>query len=409
MKRLVILGAGTAGTMLANRLASMPEMDDWRITVVDATREHYYQPGFLLLPFGVYSKDDVVRPKRYYLPAGAELIFAEVDHIRPDQKSVVLMDGRNVAYDVLVIATGSHIHPEETPGLMEHEWHKSIHTFYDFEGAVALAKALRQFKEGRLVLNVAEMPIKCPVAPLEFVFLADWYFTHRGLRDRIEIVYATPLPGAFTKPKATEMLGNMLAERGIQVVPEFNVMEVDPDARILRSYDEQEIEYDVLVSIPVHMGAEAIARSEMGDELNFVPTDRHTLLAKHYDDIFVLGDATDLPASKAGSVAHFEVDAFMENFRRYLDGLELLPLFDGHSNCFIETGYGKGVLIDFNYDVEPLPGMFPLPGIGPMPLLTESRVNHWGKLLFHWMYWNVLLKGRELPIPAQMSMAGKRL
>ncbi len=409
MKRLVILGAGTAGTMLANRLARMPEMDDWRITVVDATREHYYQPGFLLLPFGVYSKDDVVRPKRYYLPAGAELIFAEVDHIRPDQKSVVLMDGRNVAYDVLVIATGSHIHPEETPGLMEHEWHKSIHTFYDFEGAVALAKALRQFKEGRLVLNVAEMPIKCPVAPLEFVFLADWYFTHRGLRDRIEIVYATPLPGAFTKPKATEMLGNMLAERGIQVVPEFNVMEVDPDARILRSYDEQEIEYDVLVSIPVHMGAEAIARSEMGDELNFVPTDRHTLLAKHYDDIFVLGDATDLPASKAGSIAHFEVDAFMENFRRYLDGLELLPLFDGHSNCFIETGYGKGVLIDFNYDVEPLPGMFPLPGIGPMPLLTESRVNHWGKLLFHWMYWNVLLKGRELPIPAQMSMAGKRL
>lgn len=409
MKRLVILGAGTAGTMLANRLVRMPEMDDWRITVVDATREHYYQPGFLLLPFGVYSKEDVVRPKRYYLPSSAELIFAEVDRIRPDQKVVELMDGRKVAYDVLVIATGSHIHPEETPGLMEHEWHKSIHTFYDFEGAVALAEALRKFKEGRLVLNVAEMPIKCPVAPLEFVFLADWYFTHRGLRDRVEIVYATPLPGAFTKPKATQMLGAMLEERNIRVVPEFNVMEVDPDARILRSYDEQEVEYDLLVSIPVHMGAEAIARSEMGDELNFVPTDRHTLLAKNYDDIFVLGDATDLPASKAGSVAHFEVDVFMENFRRYLDGLELLPLFDGHSNCFIETGYGKGVLIDFNYDVEPLPGMFPLPGIGPMPLLKESRVNHWGKLLFHWMYWNILLKGRELPIPAQMSMAGKRL
>ncbi|RME10529.1 MAG: NAD(P)/FAD-dependent oxidoreductase, partial [Ardenticatenia bacterium] len=175
MKRIVILGAGTAGTMLANRLARMPEMDDWRITVVDATREHYYQPGFLLLPFGVYGKDDVVRPKRYYLPAGAELIFAEVDRIRPDQKVVELMDGRKVAYDVLVIATGSHIHPEETPGLMEHEWHKTIHTFYDFEGAVALADALRHFKEGRLVLNVAEMPIKCPVAPLEFVFLADWY------------------------------------------------------------------------------------------------------------------------------------------------------------------------------------------------------------------------------------------
>ncbi len=407
MKRLVILGAGTAGTMLANRLVKLPEWDEWHLTVIDATREHYYQPGFLLLPFGVYRPDEIVRPKRYYLPAGAEVLFAEVERIRPDRKHVELVDGRRVPYDVLIIATGAHIHPEETPGLMAHEWHRSIHTFYDFEGAVALAKALRAFRGGRLVVNVVEMPIKCPVAPLEFVFLADWYFTGRGLRDRVEIVYATPLPGAFTRPKAAEMLGNLLEERRIHVVPEFNVMEVDPDRRLLRSYDEQEVEYDLLVSVPLHMGAEAIARSEMGDELNFVPTDRHTLLAKGHDDIFVLGDATDLPTSKAGSVAHFQVDTFVENFRRYVDGLELLPLFDGHANCFVETGYGKGVLIDFNYDVEPLPGTFPLPGIGPMPLLRESPVNHWGKLLFHWMYWNVLLRGHELPIPAQLSLAGK--
>ncbi len=409
MKRLVILGAGTAGTTLANRLVKRPEWDGWHLTVIDATREHYYQPGFLLLPFGVYRKEDVVRPKRYYLPTSAELIFAEVERIRPDHKRVELADGRKVPYDVLVIATGTDVHPEETPGLQEHEWLRSIHTFYTFDGAVALARALRTFKEGRLVINIVEMPIKCPVAPLEFAFLADWYFTHRGLRDRVEIVYATPLPGAFTRPKASEMLGNLLAERNIKVVSEFNVMEVDPDKRLLRSYDEQEIEYDLLVSIPLHLGAEAIARSEMGDEYNFVPTDRHTLLAKGYDDIFVLGDATDLPASKAGSVAHFQVDVFVENFRRYVDGLELLPLFDGHSNCFIETGYGKGVLIDFNYDVEPLPGMFPLPGVGPMPLLRESRVNHWGKLLFHWVYWNMLLRGHELPIPARMSMAGKEI
>ncbi|MDQ7029869.1 MAG: FAD/NAD(P)-binding oxidoreductase [Ardenticatenia bacterium] len=407
MKRLVILGAGTAGTMLANRLVKLPEWDEWHLTLIDATREHYYQPGFLLLPFGIYRPDEIVRPKRYYLPTGAEVLFAEVERIRPDHKHVELVGGRRVPYDVLIVATGAGIHPEETPGLAEHEWHRSIHTFYDFEGAVALSRALRAFRKGRLVINVVEMPIKCPVAPLEFAFLADWYFTQRGLRDRVEIIYATPLPGAFTRPKAAEMLGNLLEERHIHVVPEFNVMDVDPDQRLLRSYDDQEVEYDLLVSVPLHMGAEAIARSEMGDELNFVPTDRYTLLAKGYDDIFVLGDATDLPTSKAGSVVHFQVDVFVENFRRYVDGLELLPLFDGHANCFVETGYGKGVLIDFNYDVEPLPGTFPLPGIGPMPLLRESRINHWGKLLFHWMYWNVLLRGHELPLPAQFSLTGK--
>ena len=145
----------------------------------------------------------------------------------------------------------------------------------------------------------------------------------------------------------------------------------------------------------------------MGDELNYVPTDRHTLKAKAHDNVFVLGDATDLPSSKAGSVAHYQIDDFVDNFLRYVDGLELRPAFDGHANCYIESGFGQGILIDFNYDVEPLPGKFPLPGLGPFSLLEESRVNHWGKMMFRWMYWNILLKGRELPMPAQMMMAGK--
>ncbi len=407
MKRLVILGAGTAGTMVANRLARELEFEDWRITVVDSDRVHYYQPGFLLIPFGLYERRHVVRPKRDYLPRRVETLFGTVHHIDPERNKVYLEDGRGLAYDYLIIATGSHIHPEETPGLVGDEWSRSIFTFYDLEGSLALARKLRAWEGGRLVLNVAEMPIKCPVAPLEFLFLADWYFHERGIRDRVELVYATPLPGAFTKPKASEMLGGLLAEKGIQVVPEFNVMEVDPDGKRLVSYDDQVVEYDLLVSVPVHMGSEAIERSGMGDELNFVPTERHTLKAKHYDNIFVLGDATDLPASKAGSVAHFQVDVFVPNFKRYVEGLELLPTFDGHANCFIESGFGKGLLIDFNYDVEPLPGMYPLPGLGPMPLLRESRVNHWGKLLFRWIYWNILLKGKELPLPAQMSLAGK--
>lgn len=408
MKRLLILGGGTAGTMVANRLVHALDMAEWQITVVDQDETHYYQPGFLFIPFGTYGKADVMRPKRDYLPREVEVIISEIRLIEPDKNQVQLVkEGRTLSYDYLIVATGSHIVPEETPGLMEDEWRQSIFDFYTPDGAVALHHFLRTWQGGRLVLNVAEMPIKCPVAPLEFLFLADTYFQERNMRERVELIYATPLPGAFTKPIASQQLGSLLDAKNIKLITDFNIGSVDNGKKVITSYDDQSVEFDLLVSIPTNMGSEVIERSDMGDDLNFVPTEKHTLKARDYDNVFVLGDATNLPSSKAGSVAHFQVDVFLENFMRYLDGMELLPTFDGHANCFIESGHGKGFLIDFNYDVEPLPGMFPMPGVGPFSLLKESRVNHWGKMMFRWTYWNVLLKGREMPIPAQMSMAGK--
>ncbi len=407
MKKLVILGAGTAGTMAANRLVRELEGDEWDITLVDAEATHYYQPGFLFIPFGVYGKKDVIKAKRDFVPRGVKLIISAIDVIEPEANQVRLQNGQMLRYDFLIIATGVKINPQETPGMAEAEWHRSIYDFYTLEGALALQKQLAGWQGGTLVMHITEMPIKCPVAPLEFLFLADWFFHEQGIRDRVDLALVTPLSGAFTKPRASERLGGMLEDKRIRVIPEFNIERVDPDAKQIVSYDEQKVDYDLLVTVPLNMGDAVIARSGMGDELNLVPTDKHTLRARDFENVFVLGDATNLPASKAGSVAHFQVDTFIENFRRYLDGRELLPSFDGHANCYIESGFGKGLLIDFNYDVEPLPGHFPLPAVGPFSLLTESRMNHWGKVMFRWMYWHLLLKGRELPIPAQMSMAGK--
>ena len=408
MKQLLILGAGTAGTMVANRLCRVLDCDEWRVTIVDQDEKHYYQAGFLFIPFGMYSKNDVVKPKRDFIPRGAELIMSPIELIEPDHNRVKLAkDGRYLHYDFLVIATGAATHPEETPGLSEDAWYRTIYDFYTVEGAVALAKHLRSWPGGRLVVNVVENPIKCPVAPLEFIMLADWFFHEQGIRDRVELTLVTPLPGAFTKPVASKHLGDILDRKGIQVVPEFMVEHVDPDAKKLVSYDEQEVEYDLLVTVPLNMGSEVIARSGMGNELNYVPVDKHTFLSPKYPNVFVLGDAAHVPTSKAGSVAHYAVDIFTDNFLRHIDGLEMLDSYDGHANCFIESGFGKGMLIDFNYDVEPLPGRYPLPGVGPFTLLQESEANHWGKMMFRWMYWNILLKGQELPLPARMSMAGK--
>ncbi|MGZ6839298.1 MAG: type III sulfide quinone reductase, selenoprotein subtype [Frankiaceae bacterium] len=407
MKRLLVLGGGTAGTMVVNKLRPRLPRDDWKITIVDTDNVHYYQPGFLFIPFGIYRPDEVLKPRKRFLPSGVDLLLGAVDRVLPDENRVLLADGKDLPYDYLVIASGTAPHPEETPGMQDGEWRQSVHEFYTLEGATALAEKLQSWEGGRLVVHIVEMPIKCPVAPLEFTFLADAFFTEQGMRDRVEITYVTPLDGAFTKPVASKYLGSLLADRKIVLESDFMIESVDPKRRVLVSYDEREIPFDLLVTVPLNKGADFIGRSGLGDELNYVPVDKETLLSKRYDNIFAVGDAADIPTSKAGSVAHFEMDLFPDNFLRHIRGLQMTQKFDGHANCFIETGHGKGLLIDFNYEVEPLPGKFPLPGIGPFSLLKETEMNHWGKVLFRWMYWNVLLPGKELPLPALLSMAGK--
>lgn len=407
MKTFLILGAGTGGTMVANKMSAALNPQEWRIVIVDREETHYYQPGFLFIPFGMYSPADVVKPKRNFLPPTVEVIFGDIELIEPDKNRVKLSRGKMISYDYMVVSTGSHIHPEEISGMQDGGWQKNVFDFYTLPGATALSKFLKFWKGGRMVLNVAEMPIKCPVAPLEFLFLADWFFRQRGIRDKVEITFATPLPGAFTKPRASAVLGNMLADRGIGLETEFAILEVDNSKQVIRSYDEREIGFDLLVTIPTNKGADVIGASGMGDELNFIPTNKNTLQTEKWQNIWIIGDAGNVPASKAGSVAHFMLDVVVENVLRHIEGLTPLPKFDGHANCFIESGNEKGVLIDFNYDVEPLPGMFPLPGFGPFSLLKESPANHWGKMMFKWIYWNVLLKGGEMPFESQMSMAGK--
>lgn len=409
MKKILILGGGTAGTIMANKLRKALDRTEWSITIVDENKTHYYQPGFLFIPFEIYQREDVIKPKSNFFPPGVEVIFETIELIEADQNKVTLKQGKVLQYDFLIIATGTQIRPDETPGLKEELWHKNIFDFYTLEGALALQKFIKRWEGGHLVMDIAEIPYKCPVAPLEFIFLADHYFTKKGMRDKVKLTFVTPLPGAFTKPIATQMLSELLEQKNINIVPDFYIEKVDTEKQAIISYDEKAIPFDLLTIVPVNMGAEVIARSGLGDDLNFVPTNKHTLQSEKHENIFVLGDAANLPTSKAGSVAHFSADILFENLLAAIDGRPLTASFDGHANCYIETGYGQGSLIDFNYDTEPLPGTFPLPGVGPFGLLKNTKMNHYGKVLFRWIYWHMLLKGKELPIEAQMTMAGKKL
>ena len=405
MKKILILGSGAGGTMVAAKLCQQLPDAEWRITIIDNDEIHHYQPGWLFIPFGIYKPSDCMKPKREFIPEGVDFVLDEVVGVDPDKRKV---EGKkdSYEYDWLVIATGCRIMPEEVEGMMD-DWHKDIHDFYTLEGAIQLQKKLKYFESGRVVVNIAELPFKCPVAPIEFIFLADWFFNVKGVRDKVEIELVSPLGDIFTKPMAAKTFSNFAKDKNLKFTGNFDLARVNADEKTIESYKGDKIPYDLLVSIPPNFGAQFVCDSGMGDPMCYVDTDPYTLKAKNYDNIYVIGDATNVPTSKAGAVAHYESDTVVDNIILEIDGKEPKPTFDGHATCFICSGYEKALLIDFNYEVEPLPGKFPFPGLGPFNLLGESTFNYYGKMMFKWVYWNMMLKGLELPLEPQFTMAGK--
>lgn len=404
MKKLLILGAGTAGTMMANKMKRKLKKD-WSITIIDKDNIHDYQPGYLFVPFDINTPEEIRRTKREYINAGIQFVISEIENVDWDKQEVTTSSAGKFTYDVLIMSTGCDIRPGEIEGLQE-GWGKDIHGFYRFDDCVALRTALNQFTGGKLVINIAEMPIKCPVAPLEFMFLADWWFHQRGIRDKVEIELVTPLAGAFTKPVATGILTEAARAKNIKITPNFALGSVDHEKKVIEAYDGTQVNYDLLVSIPPNFGSEVMINSGLADPMGYIPVDKHTLQPPGRDNVWVIGDGTNVPTSKAGSVAHFEGDVLEENIMAYIEGMTQHERFDGHTNCFIESGFGKAYLIDFNYETEPLTGYFPLPSVGPLSLLGDTTVNHIGKLMFKWIYFNMLLKGAWLG-PHTMNMAGK--
>ncbi len=413
MKNILILGAGTGGTIMANMLSQELDLKEWAIIVIDRSDEHHYQPGYLFIPFRLYGyeeRKDVARGITEKLPKNTRFVQAEVQLIDHANKKIETNNG-DYDYDWLISTLGCRVAPEEVEGMAE-AMREGVHTFYTLDGALRLQSALDSMESGRLVIDIADMPIKCPVAPIEFAFLADYYFHLKGIRDQIDISLVTPFSGAFTKPNANRVLSKIAEQKRIHIVPNFSIERVDADNRQIHSFEGETINYDLLVAIPPNVGPEVIEHSGLGDGTGYVLTDPRTLKCRKADHIYVAGDNANVATSKAGSVVHFEAETVIENLMREMEGKKPLPSYDGHANCYIESGYHKALLLDFNYDIEPLEGTFPLPIVGPFSLLKETYVNHMGKLAFDWIYWNMLLMGYlpKVPLlPSQMNFIGKDL
>ena len=408
---VLVLGDGIAGIVTANLLRKQARRKNLslRLKLVGNSPVHTYQPGLLFLPFqkpGYRELADIQKETARFIAPGIEYVRETIVAIDTDLRTVTT-DRQKLSYDWLVLALGCRTLIDAIEGLPEH-WGRTAHGFYTPDSAMRLARALEDFRGGDLLIDIAETPIKCPVAPLEFACLADEYLTRRGLRNKTRITLVTPLNGAFTKPVCNKVLTHILVEKDIEVVNNAYLARVTENS--ISCPDGKELGFDLMVVIPPHEGSDLVDAAELGDGLGFGRTDRQTLKSTVAEKVFLVGDIAGIAGSKAGSVAHFQADVVVHNILREITGKEAEPCADGHTNCFIETGHGKAVLIDFNHEIQPVPGRFPLPVFGPMSLLKETRLNHLGKLAFKHIYWNLLLPARPLPlVGSRMSTAGKQL
>ena len=372
---IVIIGGGVGGTVCAN-LVARKVAGRAHVTVVDATGTHVYQPGFLYIAVGKENARSLRHPESALLHRDVSLVVDPAVRVDPLVQTVKLLSGTTLQYDQLLLATGCRAVMEEVPGA------GAAHDFYTMAGAQRLYEALQDFQGGTIVVGVAGIPYKCPPAPVEFVFLLDDYLRARGIREKSQIKLLSPLNRAFTIEATSKLVQPILAERGIDLTGFFNVESVDPTARTVTSLEGETVEYDMLVLVPPHRGARLIEDSGLGDERGWVPVDKNTLKHSQFSNIWAIGDTTDIPISKSGSVAHYEASVAADSIAAAATGEDApAHIYDGKVMCFLETGKGQATTIRFDYDHPP---------VSPMP----SRLWHWAKVAFNKTYWYTVPQGR---------------
>lgn len=381
--KVVVLGGGVGGTLVANLLAKELGRDG-KVSVVDPTGMHHYQPGYLYVALGQANGRWLVRDERTLLRREVDLVIEQATKVDPEKGLVHLERGGTLEYDYLVFAAGARLVPDQVPGLRQ-----GSYEFYSLEGAQRLREALRRFRGGRLLVGIAGVPYKCPPAPVEFVFMVEEYLRRRGIRDRSEVTLLSPLNRAFTIESASKVIQPIMEQRGIKLVTFFNVEEVDPSAGTVSSLEGEKLEYDLLVLVPPHRGQQVVIDSGLGDASGWLPTDRFTLQVEGQDRIFAIGDATNLPISKSGSTAHFEAPVVASRIASLVRGTAPNENYGGRVMCFLETGNRKATVLRFDYEHPPAP---------PQPNL----IWHSAKWLFNRLYWETVPQGRlpeKLPIP----------
>ncbi len=377
-KKVLIVGGGPGGCMTANRLAKATRdkirEGQLEITLLSNSPSHIYEAGFLFMSLDLKNSEQFTREQRTLLDPVVNLMIDPAVKIDVQKRKVTGKSGREYGYDILLIATGSEIRPDITPGLKE-----GGHDFYTLEGTTKLRDRLVDFQGGKILCAV-EMPHKCPVSFLEILFMLDDYYRHKGIRNKVELAYTYPFGAIHQKPEVAKFTQPLLDKCGIKYHTAFGVSKVDPEDRRVFSKDGKELAYDLLIAIPTHRAPRVIFESGLGDAQGWIDVDPRTLKMTEAENVYVIGDATNLHlkgVSKAGSAAHYQSEIIAHNIAQELKGLRPNGFYNGKVFCFIETSLNEATCIQFDYTTPPTP---------PPP----STLLHWFKLSFNELYWTAV-------------------
>lgn len=332
-KKLIIVGAGDGGVMLANRLASK----DFEITVVDKSSRHYFQPWLLHIAFSGAKEKSIEQTK--LLPKKVKFVVDTVNEVDLANRKVVLSNS-TLEYDYVVVDTGSIANYDKIPGHRQH-----YEEFGDFhsntEAAQRMWRKVSAFAGGKAVIGSAYPIFKCPPSPLEAVFLFEELMRKKRIRDKVQITFITPFPRAYPAEPMNEIVEPIMKERQISIMTFFDVESIDPAKHVITSMEGDTLPYDFAALVPPHVGAGIV--KDFCDENGFVKTDKETLQIGNFDDAYCIGDATNIPTSKSGVTAHLESKVVAQR----LQGVD--ARFDGRTNCPLEVGGHKCTFVIGSY------------------------------------------------------------
>ncbi|MCB9292005.1 MAG: NAD(P)/FAD-dependent oxidoreductase [Lewinellaceae bacterium] len=391
---VLIVGGGTAGITVAAMLRNKPNAPE--VTIIEPSEKHYYQPIWTLVGAGVFPREISERNEADFIPPGVTWIKDYVDTFQPEKNAVTLRSGDQHTYDYLVVAPGIQIDWDKIPGLKEGlaKPGSGVCSNYSYDTVNSTWDALKGVKKGRAIFTAPSTPIKCGGAPQKIMYLAADYFQKHGLKNKVEVVFASAGTVIFGVAKYRAALEKVVERYGIKTDFYQELVEIRPDKKVAvfehrQTGEKKEMEYEMIHVTPPQSAPDFLKKSPLGNEAGWVSVDKDTMQHTKYPNIFSLGDASSLPTSKTGAAIRKQAPVLVKNLRAVMQGHTPEEAYNGYTSCPLVTGYGSLILAEFDYDSQPAES-FPFDQ-------AQERYSMYALKAYGLpqMYWHGMLKGRE--------------
>lgn len=389
---VAIVGAGSAGISVAARLIRGASKLQGQIVIIDPATKHYYQPLWTLVGGGAAKKEVTERDQASLIPAGVDWLQESVERFHPEANSLLTAEGTQIGYDYLVVAAGIQIDWDGIKGLKESIGKNGVCSNYSYQYVDSTWEFIRSFKGGNAIFTQPNTPVKCGGAPQKIMYLADDYFRKSGVRNKAQVTFCSANASIFAVKKYADTLEKVILRKQIDARYRRNLIELKPETKEavfvhLDTNEHETLKYDMIHVTPPMKAPDFIAQSALADAGGWVDVDKFTLQHKRHENVFGIGDCSNLPTSKTGAAIRKQAPTVTENLLALMKGEPLTAEYDGYTSCPLVTGYNKLVLAEFDYNLTPQES-FPFDQ-------SDERMSMYllKKEALPIMYWDGMLKG----------------